>query len=62
VSAALAWHEQSVVRALGEVRAFENEGDPTWYGDIYSFLVRAGGRIRRADEKGVVALLQGTAQ
>lgn len=62
VSAALAWHEQSVVRALGEVRAFENEGDPTWYGDIYSFLVRAGGRIRRTDEKGVVALLQGTAR
>lgn len=61
LAAGLAWHEQSVVRALGEVRAFENEGDPTWYGDIYSFLVRAGGRIRRADEKGVVALIQGTA-
>lgn len=60
LAAGLAWHEQSVVRALGEVRAFENEGDPTWYGDIYSFLVRAGGRIRRADEKGVVALIQGT--
>lgn len=59
LAAGLAWHEQSVVRALGEVRAFENEGDPTWYGDIYSFLVRAGGRIRRADEKGVVALIQG---
>ena len=62
ISAALAWHEQSVVRALGEVKAFENEGDPSWYGDIYSFLVRAGGRIRRADEKGVVALIQGQAQ
>lgn len=60
VAAALAWQKECVVRALGEVRAFENEGDPTWYGDIYSFLVRAGGRIRRSDEKGVVALIQGT--
>lgn len=58
-AAALAWHDQSVCRALGEVKAFENEGDPTWYGDIYSFLVRAGGRIMRQDLKGVAALVQG---
>lgn len=61
VAAALAWQKECVVRALGEVRAFEKEGDPSWYGDIYSFLVRAGGRIRRSDEKGVVALIQATA-
>lgn len=60
VAAALAWQKECVVRALGEVRAFEKEGDPSWYGDIYSFLVRAGGRIRRSDEKGVVALIQAT--
>lgn len=60
LAAALAWHDQSVCRALGEVKAFENEGDPTWYGDIYSFLVRAGGRILRSDCKGVAALVQGT--
>ena len=61
LGAALAWHEQSVVRALGEVKAFEQEGDPTYYGDIYSFLVRAGGRIRRSDNKGVWAIVQATA-
>lgn len=61
VAAALAWHEGSVCRALGEVNAFENEGDPTYYGDIYSFLVRAGGRIIRNDNKGVLAILQDTA-
>ena len=60
LAAALAWHDRSVCRALGEVKAFENEGDPTYYGDIYSFLVRAGGRIMRSDKKGVVALIQGT--
>jgi hypothetical protein len=60
LAAAIAWHDQSVCRALGEVKAFENEGDPTYYGDIYSFLVRAGGRIMRNDKKGVIALVQGT--
>ena len=36
-AAALAWHEQSVCRALGEVKMYSNEDDPTYYGDIYSF-------------------------
>lgn len=62
LAAGLAWHEQSVCRALGEVKAFESEGDPTYYGDIYSFLVRAGGRILRSDSKGVAALVQGTVE
>ena len=60
-AAALAWHVNSVCRALGEVNAFENEGDPTWYGDIYSFLVRAGGRPMRADAKGLLAIIQDVA-
>ncbi len=61
LAAALAWHEQSVCRALGEVVAFEELGSPTYYGDIYSFLVRAGGRTRRKDLRGIRALVQGTA-
>ena len=62
LGAALAWHEQSVVRALGEVKAFEQENAPEYYGDIYSFLIRCGGRIRRADNKGVWAIVQASAQ
>lgn len=62
LGAALAWHKQSVVRALGEVKAFEQESNPTYYGDVYSFLVRCGGRIRRSDNKGVWAIVQATAQ
>jgi hypothetical protein len=58
---ALLWHENSVCRALGEVAAFENEKDPTWYGDIYSFLVRAGGRPMRNDVKGLAAIVQASA-
>jgi hypothetical protein len=54
----LAWHVNSVCRALGEVVAYENLGDSTWYGDIYSFLVRAGGRPMRQDVKGLLAITQ----
>ena len=45
-------------RALGETKMFENTGDPTYYGDIYSFLNRMGGRKSRGDAKGVLGLIQ----
>ncbi|MEJ5316778.1 MAG: phage capsid protein [Tenuifilum sp.] len=54
----LIWHRNSVIRAMGDHEFFENEKDPTYYGSIYSALVRAGGRIRRNDAKGVIALVQ----
>lgn len=60
-AAALAWHVNSVCRALGEVKPFESVDDPTYYGDIYSFLVRAGGRPMRNDVKGLLAIIQDTA-
>ena len=60
-AAGLFWHRDLVVRALGEKEFFDNEGDPTHYGDIYSALVRAGGRIKREDGKGVYALVQASA-
>jgi len=56
--AALFWQKDLVVRAMGENEMFSNENDPQHYGDIYSFLLRAGGRIKRNDSKGVVALVQ----
>jgi hypothetical protein len=58
MAAGLFWQKDCVVRALGTNEFFENIADPTYYGDIYSALVRAGGRLRRADNKGVVALIQ----
>ena len=57
-AAAICWHKNSVERALGVVNFFENLGDPTYYGDIYSALVRVGGRIRRGDNKGILAIVQ----
>ncbi|MFQ8805871.1 MAG: hypothetical protein ACLR8Y_13235 [Alistipes indistinctus] len=46
-------------RCQGDVKFFEDEGNPQYYGDIYSGLVRMGGRKRRADQKGVIAIVQG---
>lgn len=54
----LLWQKNSVERALGQVAFFESMGDPTYYGDIYSFLLRMGGRIRRNDNKGVWVIVQ----
>ena len=58
---ALAWQEDCVSRALGEVKMFDSVDNPLYYGDIYSFLVRVGGAIRRYDKKGVYAIINGPA-
>ena len=57
----LCWQKDAVERALGAIEMFEKLGDPQFYGDIYSFLVMFGGRIRRADGKGIVAIIQDAA-
>lgn len=54
----LAWHEDYVSRALGEVKMFGDEDSPLYYGDVYAFLLRAGGGKRRNDKKGVYAIVQ----
>jgi hypothetical protein len=56
--AGLFWQENLVIRAMGNHELFEEIGSPTMYGDTYSALVRAGGRKKRNDGKGVVALVQ----
>jgi len=57
-AAAIAWHENSVCRALGETEMFERPNDPLYYADIYSFLVRAGGRPMRSGVEGLLAIVQ----
>jgi hypothetical protein len=56
---AMFWEKNSLERALGEIKMYQDEGNPLYFGDIYSFLVRFGGRRRRADNKGVAVLVQG---
>ena len=55
----LAYQKLSVAKAFGTTDFFERLNDPQFYGNVYSALQRMGGRIRRADEKGIVALVQG---
>lgn len=58
MAAALAWHDKSVSRAMGEVKMYDSTNNPLFYGDIYSFLLRTGGSVRRYDKKGVYLLAE----
>ena len=48
-------------RAIGEVKMFDETDSPTYYGDIYSFLMRTGGSHRRYDKKGIAVIIEGEA-
>jgi len=56
----MCWQQNALARALGEVKFFENPDRAEYYGDVYSALLRFGGRRRRADDLGVIAIVQGT--
>ena len=49
------------VEVYWNAQAFEDLGNPAYYGDIYSFLVRMGGRARRKNFEGVVVMKQANA-
>lgn len=55
------WQKNAVERSMGTNEFFEDTKNPQYYGDIYSFLVRMGGRRRREDDKGVVIIKQAPA-
>lgn len=55
---AIFWNKNMVEKAIGTFEAFERLRDPQYYGDIYSFLVRVGGRARRKNFEGVAVLKQ----
>ena len=56
--ASLCWQEDCVANAIGETKLFTNVDDPLYYGNLYSAIVRAGGRSTRTDKKGVIAIVQ----
>lgn len=56
--AVLCWYDKGVERAVGSVEFFDDERNPLYYGDVYSFSVTVGGRKRRADQKGTLAIVQ----
>lgn len=55
-----AWQKNTIAHAIGDVKLFQNVQDALYYGDVNSALVMAGGRVRRADGKGVYIIAQGT--
>lgn len=62
-AASLFWHPSFVRRAFGSpgnggVQVFEKQQDPQYYGDIFSAMVRAGGRARYTDNRGVIAIVE----
>lgn len=58
---ALCWQKDSVAVATGEIKPFQDDDNPLYYGDIFSAAVKAGGRCRREDWKGVIAIVQDAA-
>jgi Phage capsid protein len=55
--ASVFWHTSMVEKAVGEVNVYQRINDPEWQGDLVSFSVRNGGRRRRADNVGVVLVV-----
>jgi hypothetical protein len=55
--ASVCWQKNSVTRALGEVKVFNNANRAEYYGDIISALLRSGARRRRFDDAGIVAIV-----
>lgn len=47
-AASLFWQKNCVERAKGSVKMFENNNDPLYYGDVFSMILRLGGRQRKA--------------
>lgn len=47
--------------AMGDVEFFDNPGRSEYYGDLLSFIVRAGGRARRENFEGVLVIKQAPA-
>ena len=59
--ASLFWQKDQVARALGTVNFFEHLKNPLYFGDIYAALLRMGGRKRRGDNNGIIAVVRDVA-
>lgn len=56
--ASLCWHPNVVCRAMGDMKPFQDKDNPLYFGDIYSMIVRMGGRQERAGGEGIFAIVQ----
>lgn len=55
-AASLFWQKNCVERARGSVKMFDNPADALYYGDVFSMILRLGGRQRRT--AGVYAVVE----
>jgi hypothetical protein len=63
---ALFWHPTFVrfakgTKTNGGVQVFEDAANPLFFGDVFSALLRVGGKIARTDQRGVVAVIEAAA-
>jgi hypothetical protein len=58
----IAWQKDCVAVAMGDTKPFQNIDDPMYYGNIFSALVKTGGRCRRGDWKGIAAIVEGVVE
>ncbi len=56
--ASIFWQKNSVTKAMGDTKLFQDMDNPLYYGDIHSGLVKMGGRCRREDWKGIGLVVQ----
>lgn len=59
--AVICWQKESVAKAKGEVKFFEDIDNPQYYGDLYSALLRFKANKHRQDQKGIIAIVQAAA-
>jgi hypothetical protein len=50
--------ESYVSKAVGQIEVLQNNGDPTYYGDILSIIVAHGASRMRSNGEGIVSLVQ----
>lgn len=55
----LCWQKDTVANAMGAVNLFGDTNNPFYYGDVASVSMRGGGRRRRGDNLGMIAITQG---
>lgn len=48
----------AVRKAIGQTKVFDNMGDPTFYGDVFSALVLHGAAKARTNQEGIVSIVQ----
>jgi hypothetical protein len=54
---AICWDRNYVARAIGNIELYSDERNPTYYGDVVSALVRAGGRKLYNAGTGIVSVV-----